>query len=177
MSFILDIPAIVRLLMVFICILVAIKKKISLGNAFILGAILIGLLFGLRPGAMISSAVASVLMPKTLALAVIVTLILILSSSMEEGGNMERLVENFRGLVTNPRLNLAIFPALIGLLPMPGGAIFSAPMVKELGNRSGLRPDQLSFINYWYRHIWGHIMSTTIQRSISASVTARSTPG
>jgi len=154
MSFVQDIPAIVRILVVFICILVAIKKKISLGNAFFLGAILIGLLFGLKPEAMISSAIASVLMPKTLLLAVIVTLILVLSSSMEEGGNMGRLVENFRGLVTHSRLNLAMFPALIGLLPMPGGAIFSAPMVKELGSRSGLRPDQLSFINYWYRHIW-----------------------
>ena len=154
MSFILDIPAILRILIIFVCILVAIKKKISLGSAFVSGAILIGLLFGLRPEAMIFSAVASVLMPKTLLLAVIVTLILVLSSSMEEGGNMGHLVKNFRGLVTNPRLNLAIFPALIGLLPMPGGAIFSAPMVKELGNRSGLRPDQLSFINYWYRHIW-----------------------
>ncbi len=154
MSVIMNIPAIIRILVVFVCILVVIKKKISLGNAFLFGAILIGLLFGLRPNAMISSAVASILMPKTLALAVVVTLILVLSSSMEEGGNMERLVGNFRGLVTNPRLNLAMFPALIGLLPMPGGAIFSAPMVKELGNRSGLRPDQLSFINYWYRHIW-----------------------
>ena len=34
------------------------------------------------------------------------------------------------------RLTLIIlFPALIGLLPMPGGAIFSAPMVKNLGQQ------------------------------------------
>ncbi|MBN2398000.1 MAG: DUF401 family protein, partial [Deltaproteobacteria bacterium] len=154
MSIILNIPAIVKILVVFAGILAAIRKEVSLGNAFILGAILIGLLFGMAPGAMIRSAVGSVLMPKTLSLAVVVTLILVLSSSMEMGGNMERLVRNFRGLVVHPRLNLALFPALIGLLPMPGGAVFSAPMVKELGNQSGLRPDQLSFINYWYRHIW-----------------------
>ncbi|MDD5723492.1 MAG: DUF401 family protein [Syntrophales bacterium] len=154
MSVILNIPAIVRILIVFVCILMAIRKNISLGNAFVLGAILIGVLFGLRPGAMFSSVVSSVMMPKTLSLAVIVTLILVLSSSMETGGQMARLLDNFRGLVANPRLNLALFPALIGLLPMPGGAVFSAPMVKDLGNRSGLRPDQLGFINYWYRHIW-----------------------
>ncbi|MBW2559324.1 MAG: DUF401 family protein [Deltaproteobacteria bacterium] len=154
MSIILNIPAIVRILIVFACILLAIRKKISLGNAFVLGAILIGALFGLRPGAMFSSAVNSVMMPKTLSLAVVVALILVLSSSMEMGGHMARLLDNFRGLVANPRLNLALFPALIGLLPMPGGAVFSAPMVKEMGNQSGLRPDQLSFINYWYRHIW-----------------------
>ncbi len=154
MSIILNIPAIARVLVVFILVLIAIRRNVSLGNAFLLGAILIGVLFGLTPGAMLFSASGSIMMPKTLSLAAVVTLILVLSSSMELGGHMERLLENFRGLVTNPRLNLAMFPALIGLLPMPGGAVFSAPMVKELGNRSRLRPDQLSFINYWYRHIW-----------------------
>jgi len=154
MSVILNIPAIVRILIAFVCILIAIRKEVSLGNAFVLGAILIGVLFGLEPGAMLSSAVGSILMPKTLSLSVVVTLILVLSSSMETGGHMTRLLDSFRGLVANPRLNLALFPSLIGLLPMPGGAVFSAPMVKELGNKSGLRPDQLSFINYWYRHIW-----------------------
>ncbi|MBW2631429.1 MAG: DUF401 family protein [Deltaproteobacteria bacterium] len=154
MSIILNIPAIVRILIVFVLVLIAIRRSVSLGNAFLLGAILIGVLFGLTPGAMLLSAAGSIVMPKTLSLAVVVTLILVLSSSMEIGGHMERLLDNFRGLVTNPRLNLAMFPALIGLLPMPGGAIFSAPMVKEMGNRSKLRPDQLSFINYWYRHVW-----------------------
>ena len=154
MSIILNISPIVRILIVFVLVLIAIRKNVSLGNAFLLGAILIGTFFGLPPGAMLLSAAGSIVMPKTLSLAVVVTLILVLSSSMELGGHMERLLNNFRGLVTNPRLNLAMFPALIGLLPMPGGAIFSAPMVKEMGDRSRLRPDQLSFINYWYRHIW-----------------------
>jgi integral membrane protein (TIGR00529 family) len=73
---------------------------------------------------------------------------------MEKAGQMQRLLNSFRGLVSNPRLNLTIFPALIGLLPMPGGAVFSAPMVKELGARSRLSDAQLSFVNYWFRHIW-----------------------
>jgi integral membrane protein (TIGR00529 family) len=154
MSVILNIPAILRILIVFIFVLLAIRKKISLGNAFILGALLIGVLFGLKPSSMVDAVITSIIMPKTLALSAVVTLILVLSSSLELGGQMERLLGNFRGLVSNPRLNLAIFPALIGLLPMPGGAVFSAPMVKELGNKSQLRPEQLSFINYWYRHIW-----------------------
>ena len=73
---------------------------------------------------------------------------------MELAGQMQRLLENFRGLITNIRINLIIFPALIGLLPMPGGAIFSAPMVKDLGRKSGFSGDKLSFVNYWFRHIW-----------------------
>ncbi len=150
------IPAIVRVLMVFVLVLMCIRKKLSLGHAFMLGAISMSILFGLKPQPVLNSIFKSITDPKTLSIALIVTLILILSNSMELAGQMQRLLQKFQGLVSSPRLNLAIFPALIGLLPMPGGAVFSAPMVKELGLRSKLSGAQLSFVNYWFRHIWEH---------------------
>jgi integral membrane protein (TIGR00529 family) len=160
--------------MVFVLVLICIRKKLSLGNAFLLGAIFLSVLFGVKPLVMLKSMVTSILDPKTLSIAVIVSLILILSNSMEMEGQMQRLLEKFRGLVSSPRLNLVIFPALIGLLPMPGGAAFSAPMVKELGLKSKLSGAQLSFVNYWFRHIWEHwwplypgILLTTVMTDIS----------
>jgi len=144
----------IRVTVVFIFLLFLIRKKLSLGHAFLSGAILLSLLFELMPRDMIRSMFESIIFPKTLSLALIVSLILVLSSSMEVSGQMERLLENFKGLIANIRINLIVFPALIGLLPMPGGAVFSAPMVKDLGRQSGLSGDMLSFINYWFRHIW-----------------------
>jgi integral membrane protein (TIGR00529 family) len=154
MTMLTDIPAIIKVIFVFILVLFLIRKKISLGNAFVIGALTMSLLFGFKPGLIINSAYKSVTYPKTYLLAVIVSLILILSSSMEKSGQMQRLLENFKGLLSKTRLNLVLFPALIGLLPMPGGAVFSAPMVKELGSQSDFHPDKLSFTNYWFRHIW-----------------------
>ena len=168
------IPAMIRVIMVFVLVLICIRKKLSLGNAFMLGAIFLSVLFGLKPLAMLKSIAASILDPKTLSIAGIVSLILILSNSMEMAGQMQRLLDSFRGLVSSPRLNLAILPALIGLLPMPGGAAFSAPMVKELGTQSKLSGAQLSFVNYWFRHIWEHwwplypgILLTTVITDLS----------
>ena len=91
---------------------------------------------------------------KALALSMVVILILVLSRSMEDCGRMKRLLESFQGLIRHPGLNLVFFPAIIGLLPMPGGAIFSAPMVKSIGGPRNLSGAQMSFINYWFRHIW-----------------------
>ncbi len=108
----------------------------------------------MAPVSVLKSMFFSIVDPKTLAFALVVSLILVLSRAMESTGQMKRLLEKFRGLVQSPRLNLVIFPALIGLLPMPGGAVFSAPMVKELGGDSKLTNAQLSFVNYWFRHIW-----------------------
>lgn len=144
----------VKVAIAFVTILVAIRKKFSLGNSFLMGAIILGILFGLDTLQILKSIMASVTDPKTVSLAVIVGLILILSNSMERGGQMQRLLDSYRGLISNSKLNLTLFPALIGLLPMPGGAVFSAPMVKILGDHSNLSGAQLCFVNYWFRHIW-----------------------
>jgi integral membrane protein (TIGR00529 family) len=163
--------------MIFFLVLICIRKKLSLGNAFLLGSLFLSILFGLNPLVTITSIFASITDPKTLSIAVVVSLILVLSSSMELAGQMQRMLKNFKGLIASPGLNLVIFPALIGLLPMPGGAVFSAPMVKELGTRSKLSEAQLSFVNYWFRHIWEHwwplypgILLTTVITEISLLV-------
>ena len=148
------IPAIVRIMVIFALVLLAIKRNWSLGNAFLAGSIGLGVIFAMDPLAIVRSVGAALVHPKTMSLAVVVSLILVLSHTLEKSGQMARLLDGFKGLVRTPKVNLVIFPALIGLLPMPGGAIFSAPMVKSLGQGHRLTPAQSSYINYWFRHIW-----------------------
>ncbi|MEM3832638.1 MAG: DUF401 family protein [Thermoprotei archaeon] len=45
-------------------------------------------------------------------------------------------------------------PAVVGLLPMPGGAYVSAVMTKSLYDEMRLAPHEETFINYWFRHVW-----------------------
>jgi integral membrane protein (TIGR00529 family) len=154
MIFLSQIPALVRVALVFAIVLIGIRKNLSLGTALLIGSLAMSLMFGFGPRQTMQSMLSSIFDLETVTVAMIVGLILILSSSMEKAGQMQRLLKSFRGLVSNPRLNLTIFPALIGLLPMPGGAVFSAPMVKELAADTNLSNDRLSFVNYWFRHIW-----------------------
>ncbi len=149
-----EVPAIVRIALVFVFLLAAIRKKWSLGNAFTGASILLGLGFGMAPAPLVLAIGHSLVQPKTLSLSLVVVLILVLSRSMEVSGQMKRLLTGFEGLVRSPRINLITFPMLIGLLPMPGGAIFSAPMVRAIGAIRGHPPEELSFVNYWFRHIW-----------------------
>lgn len=154
MHFLESIPAGIKILLIFVLVLLAIRQKLSLGSAFVIGAVCLGLIFGMPPPSIAKSMLLSLTHLKTLSLAVVVSLILVLSHSLEAGGQMARLLDRFQGLVRHPGLNLVVFPALIGLLPMPGGAIFSAPMVKNLGQRRQLSGAELSYVNYWFRHIW-----------------------
>jgi len=47
---------------------------------------------------------------------------------------------------------LALMPMLIGMLPMAGGALFSAPMVQEASQDLEVSPERRTFLNYWFRH-------------------------
>ncbi len=166
----LTLPAIVRILLVFAAVLASLRFRLSLWIAFFSGSLLLGVLFGMGPGEIAGSCIASLVHPKTLSLAAVVCLILVLSYSMERSGQMKRLLDSFQGLIGSPSVNLVTFPALIGLLPMPGGAVFSAPMVRVIGDRLALSKERLSFVNYWFRHIWeywwplypGVLLTTTL---------------
>jgi len=148
------IPAVLRVLCVFGIVLLVMRLRVSLGPALLIGSAILGLMFDQSIVDIFLAGLHALLDPKTLSLAAVVMLILILSRSLETAGQMGRLLDYFSGLIVRPTVNLIVFPALIGLLPMPGGAIFSAPMVKNLGKRHHLNGAQLSFTNYWFRHIW-----------------------
>jgi len=86
------IPAIVRILIILIFVPVAIRRKISRGNAFTPGTLLIGVFFGLQPSLMVNAVIAAIIVPKTPTLSAVITLLLVLSSSLELRGQMERLL-------------------------------------------------------------------------------------
>ncbi|MEM3831033.1 MAG: DUF401 family protein [Sulfolobales archaeon] len=52
------------------------------------------------------------------------------------------------------RLSGFITPAIIGLLPMPGGAYISAVLADPIYTRVGFKSEEKTYINYWFRHIW-----------------------
>ena len=96
----------------------------------------------------------SIINYQTLSLSLIVWLIMVMSGIMEKSGHMKRLVGSFTRLARDARMVGTVMSALIGLLPMPGGALFSAPLVDESLSRVNASPEQKASLNYWFRHIW-----------------------
>jgi integral membrane protein (TIGR00529 family) len=109
---------------------------------------------GLGPLQWSAVALASVTRLQTVSLVLVVGLILVISRLMEETGHLDRLVRSFSRLSRDARIVGTSMSALIGLLPMPGGALFSAPMVEtSLANQSATK-EQKTILNYWFRHVW-----------------------
>jgi integral membrane protein (TIGR00529 family) len=67
---------------------------------------------------------------------------------------MEGLIRALSDLFVDQRWLLALLPMLIGLLPMVGGAMFSAPMVQEASRGLNVSRERQTFVNYWFRHAW-----------------------
>ena len=145
---------IIKLLAVIGAIIFSIRRKWKLKYIMLLASLLLGVLFALSPVQIGKIIVLALIDPTTLRLMGIIVLIYILGGVLSEVESLGDLVDSLRGLVKDYRLTLAFIPALLGLIPMPAGAIFSAPMVKEIGDRAGLTPEEDTFVNYWFRHIW-----------------------
>jgi len=92
----------------------------------------------------------------TLSLLVIVASALTLSRLMEIKGLLTRLAAAMECM--GSKLAMHLVPAVIGLVPMPAGALVSATALRDLIKRMGLTPEQATFINYWFRHIWEYCL-------------------
>ncbi len=154
MHFFSNLPALINVLIAFGLILVVHRLKIHLSVGLFLGALALGFLMNLPPSEILTGVLKSILSRLVLSLLLIVALILVLSQLMSESGQLDRLVRHFTKATRNARLVTAVMPAMIGLLPMPGGALFSAPMVRAASENAGLDANLKTAINYWFRHIW-----------------------
>lgn len=146
--------AILSILAVFAVMLAGIRLKLGLGWSILAGSFLLALLFDLSPLGWLKTIPAALLTEEAVVLCAIIAVILAFSSLYSASGQSEAFMRAIRGQVRSRSLLLVFFPALIGLLPMPGGAIFSAPMVESAARELDVHPADQTLINYWFRHIW-----------------------
>lgn len=144
----------VKLAAVFAVMLAGIRLRLGLILSICLGSPVMALLYGLPVGRWPATVGEALVQPQTLYLAVIVALILLLSDVLEKTGQAARLMDSLAGYLRHPRLRIVFFPLLIGLLPMPGGAVFSAPMLGSVAERLRVPAQDRVLLNYWYRHVW-----------------------
>lgn len=153
MDFLFDIPYVLRVLLSLVIILAANKLLKQLLLSLLLGTFCLALWCGhsLHTIAAISWERFSGL--DNLLLMLVVSQVIWLSTQMSKTGTMAELVNAVRALVSQ-RTAMAMLPAVIGLLPMPGGAIFSAPLVDDCDRDKSIKPLLKTKINYWFRHLW-----------------------
>ena len=147
-----------RVLIIFVGMIVLLQRKVNTGTVMVLGSLFFGLFYLMSPIGVAETAWGSLYNRSTLELILVLLFISALEYVLRVSQLMPRMIRSLKGLVQDSRLVMAFLPALLGLLPSPGGARFSAPMVDEVAEQiHSLNQEEKSLINYWFRHIWEYI--------------------
>ncbi len=149
---------ILKLILVIAVIVFLIRKKWKLGYIMLLASLLLGVAFGVNPKEIGKNFLLGLIDPATLNLIGIIIGVYFLSSILRRIKSFDDLVNSLQQLIKDYRLILAFIPALLGMIPMPAGAMFSAPMVKAIGEKANLTPEEITFVNYWFRHVWEFVL-------------------
>lgn len=132
-------------------ILVLLRLKVHPGPAVFIGGLILALLV-LPLADTPRSILGTVSDLQTWRLIGIIICAFALSKMMEQRQMLTRLAHTLESI--GPRIAMHVVPSVIGMVPMPGGALVSATAMKGLAERLKLTPAQSTYINFWFRHLW-----------------------
>ncbi|QVW36253.1 DUF401 family protein [Geobacter sulfurreducens] len=146
-----------RILAVLVVVVILLRRKMHLGLVMLIGAAILALLYLTPPLDFLAGAWVALVSPSSLEMTATLIFTMIMENILRSTGTLKRMVESLSEVFPDARFVMASMPAMIGMLPSPGGAVFSAPMVSEAASRLSIPADQKAFVNYWYRHIWEYV--------------------
>lgn len=143
----------IKLTIVFLSVVVGIRLKVFVGYVLFGASLLTALLFQLDLKTIIYGYRDTMLSADFIYLLAIIILITFLGRILREIGYLDRLGQAGENLIGGTRTAAAVLPALVGLMPMPGGALLSAPLVSKVLDDKKYTPEFKTAVNYWSRHV------------------------
>lgn len=145
-----DIETILAIITSFSVIIILVAKRKNFAVAVLLGAFLLALTNPQKIPEILGDTISDM---RVISLIIIVVLIKLLATILQESGEMKELINALRNKLSYKNL-LVVIPSVLGLLPVPGGALLSAPLIDEQSKKMEIKKEEMTFINLWYRHIW-----------------------
>jgi len=153
MEFLLNFPAFAKVGISFLGIILLTRIKIPLAYSILIFSILLTLWTGIGFKGFIFQ-INNLISPDSWLLFLAIFFLLFFTESLNKTGRMKKTIDALSLWFKTPLMLLMGLPALVGLLPMPGGALFSAPFVDATDSKKLLSPLHKASINYWFRHGW-----------------------
>jgi len=138
----------------FALIILLLNRKVSIGTAMFSASAVMGLIAGFGIQGTINIFIQSLTSKTTLELLVITTLICILGYLLYYYKVLDKMVDVLEDLFRSIPIITMLIPSIMGTLFIPGGAILSAPIVDNLGDRMHISKVRKSAINMVFRHAW-----------------------
>lgn len=142
-----------KLVAVLIAIVIALRKNVPVGITLFGAGVITALLYGLNFLVLLDGYWGLIKSERFISLTAIVVSITILGALLKELGYLNKLTAACRRLPGGGRTAATVLPTLVGLMPMPGGSLLSAPLVDNVLAEGEHSPEFKLITNYWFRHI------------------------
>ena len=149
---------ILKISLIFVIILLLLRKKLNIGYVMLIAAFALFLLYRMSFDSILRTCRDAALNSATIKLILALTFIRIFEMILREHAVLTNMMKAVKTIFKNRKIVAASMPLLIGLLPSVGGAYFSAPMVDEATRDTKMSLEEKGFINYWLRHPWEYIL-------------------
>lgn len=136
---------------VLVLVIILVRFKVNVGVALFLGSLIIVLL--LKPWSIIDVFKYTATSDRTWFLVTVSFSIALLTELYQVTGLVNEMGKTLTGIIREPRLALMLVPGIIGLLPVVGGALMSAPIVDSIARIVNLSEAISIYVNVWFRHI------------------------
>ncbi len=143
-----------KFLLLVVLLILLLRRKVDLALAVLIITLFTVVLFEVNLAKAGSSAWEGLRDRETLELFLIIMLVQYIGAVQKSRQMYDRLVDSLNTMIRDKRLVAMVAPAIIGFLPMPGGALLSAPLVQVSTDRMKLKPAFNAFLNFWFRHDW-----------------------
>ncbi len=142
---------------IIVALIILLRFKIDLALTIFILSIYTVVLFHVNPEKAWYSAARILIDSTTVQLFIITTMVLYVESVQKSRRMFDKLIASLNSLMRDTRIVALISPAIIGFLPLMGGALISAPLVDVSTEKMKIEPEFKTFINYWFRHLWEYI--------------------
>ncbi len=147
----------IKLGSIVVALIILLRLKIHLAlTIFLLSAYTV-VLFQIDLKTALTAAGQAMVKQGTWQLFVVIIMVIYIAAVQKAKKMFDRLVSSLNSIIRDSRIVAMVSPAIVGFLPMPGGALMSAPLVEISTKKMNLKPEFNTFLNYWFRHVWEYV--------------------
>lgn len=144
----------IKLFSLILILVILLRFKFNISISLLVLSLYSILLFRIGYRAALSSSLEILTADISVQLYIIIVCVLFISTIQKTEKMFDRLTASLNSIFRDNRIVAIVAPAMIGFLPMPGGALVSAPLVDAAARDMDIRPEFKTFLNYWFRHVW-----------------------
>ena len=149
---------IARIALILGLILFLLRKGVKIGHVMLISALAVVIFYGMDASGMVRAAKKAITERISIMLLLSLSLIRIFELILREQKILSKMMGTIKSSFGFRKAVMISMPVLMGMLPSLGGAYFSAPMVRDATEGTGMGNEEKAFINYWFRHPWEYIL-------------------